>query len=79
MVGFTGANLCPLSGCHKCEGFNGKVCSGERHSKGKLAQTKYHRKMNSAELGAQSSLIWCAETESKIKRIQRVGALHIQR
>jgi len=26
------ANLCPLSGCHEYEGFNGKVCSGERSS-----------------------------------------------
>src|SRR5215472_5390552 len=51
------ANLCPLSGCHECEGFNVRFCSGERHSSGKLAQSKYHRKMNSAELGARSSLI----------------------
>src|SRR5215469_4019454 len=49
------ANLCPFSGCHECEGFNGKVCSSELHSIGKLAETKYHRKMNSAELAAQSA------------------------
>jgi len=51
------ANLCPFSGCHECEGLNGKVCSSELHLRRKLTQTKYHRKMNSAELGAQSSSI----------------------
>ena len=49
------ANLCPFSGCHECEGFNGEVCSSKLHSVGKLAQTKYDRRMNSAELAVQSA------------------------
>ena len=61
------ANLCPFSGCHECEGFDGEVRSSELHPGRKLTQTKYHRKMNSAVARAAIGSIWCGGTESEIK------------
>jgi hypothetical protein len=61
------ANLCPFSGCHECEGFDGEVWSSELHSGGKLTQSKYHRKMNSTAARAAIGSIWCGGTESEIK------------
>jgi hypothetical protein len=61
------ANLCPFSGCHECEEFDGEVWSSELHSGGKLTQSKYHRKMNSTAARAAIGSIWCGGTESEIK------------
>src|SRR5215831_8428651 len=61
------ANLCPFSGCHECEGFDGEVWSSELHSGGKLTQSEYHRKMNSTAARAAIGSIWCGGTESEIK------------